>query len=119
MADYYATTAKNLMLDALTVNKLSLHDGNPGTAGTANEYSGGGYAKRDAIFNAAADGKRTLWANVMFSGTPSDTVTWLGLWSNTTFRGAIELPAGATFDADTGMLAVLKDVTYYGIGTCV
>ena len=119
MADYYVTTAKNLMLAALTVNKLSLHTDNPGLAGTANEYSGGGYEKRDATFNAAANGKRQLSANVMFSGTPDETVSWLGLWSNTTFRGAIELPAGAEFHVSPGMLAVLAATTYYGIGDCV
>jgi hypothetical protein len=118
MADYYAATAKNLMLAELTVNKLSLHTGNPGADGSANEYSGGGYARRDATFAAAADGKRALTTTVMFSGTPEDTVTWVGFWSNTTFRGAKELPEAAEFHADTGMLAVLKDDTFYGIGSC-
>ncbi|MEG6507190.1 phage tail fiber protein [Nitratidesulfovibrio sp. 1201_IL3209] len=50
------TTAKNAMLDAITVTKMSLHSGDPGAAGTSNEISGGSpaYARKDVTLGAAA-----------------------------------------------------------------
>lgn len=116
---YYATTAKNTMLGALTVNRLKLHTGNPGADGTANEYSGGGYVYQSATFGTAADGKRTLSSAVAFSGTPLDEVSWVSFWSTVTFRGAKEITdAPKAFHADTGLLVLLKDDTYYGIDEC-
>lgn len=117
---YYSTATKNTMLNAAGVTKLSLHTGNPGADGTANEYSGGGYARQDATFAAAADGKRELSQAVVFSGTPEATVSWLGYWSGSTFRGATELDGAGenAFDADTGLLAILAEDTYYGIDEC-
>jgi hypothetical protein len=117
---YYTTAAKNTMLGALGITQLSLHTGNPGTDGTSNEYSGGNYARRSCTFDAAADGKRKLSQAVVFSGTPDDTVSWLGFWSYATFRGAAELDAAGdnAFDTDTGLLAILAEDTYYGIDEC-
>jgi len=117
---YYVDTAKNTMLNALTVNRLSLHTGNPGASGTDNVYSGGGYTYQAATFAAAADGIRKLSTAVVFQGVPEATVSWVGFWSSSTFRGAAELDAGGenAFDADTGLLALLPDDTYYGIDEC-
>jgi hypothetical protein len=116
---YYATTAKNTMLGSITVNSLSLHTDNPGAAGTSNEYSGGGYARQSATFGTAAEGKRKLSSAVAFSGTPGDQVSWVGFWSSSTFRGAKEITdAPKVFHADTGLLVLLKDDTYYGIDEC-
>lgn len=117
---YFATAAKNTMLNALSVNTLSLHTGNPGADGTSNEYSGGDYARVSATFASAASGQRALSTSVVFDGTPSDTVSWLGFWYGSTFRGAAELDAAGdnTFDATTGLLAIVADDTYYGIDEC-
>ena len=117
---YYTTSAKNILLGGLTINRLSLHTGNPGADGTANEYAGDGYSRQNATFAAAEDGKRKLSTAVVFGGEPSDSVSWLGFWSTGTFRGAVALAAGGanTFDASTGLLAILADDTYYGIDEC-
>ena len=117
---YYTTLAKNTMLNALTINRMSLHTGNPGTDGTANVYSGGGYTYQAATFATAFDGKRQLSAAVVFQGTPSDTVAWVGFWNSNTFRGAAALDAGGdnAFDAATGLLALLPEDTYYSIDEC-
>ncbi len=117
---YYSTSAKNTMLGALGVTQLRLHTGNPGAAGTANQYSGGGYAHQSVTFNAASDGKRTLSAAAVFQGTPDDAVSWLSYWAAGTFAGASQLDAGGdnAFDTDTGLLAVVPDDTYYEIDEC-
>ncbi len=117
---YYTDAAKNTMLNALTINRLSLHTGNPGAAGTDNVYSGGGYTYQAATFAPAADGKRELSSAVVFQGVPEATVSWVGFWYSSTFRGAAELDAGGdnAFDAATGLLALLPEDTYYAIDEC-
>ena len=77
----FATAAKNTMLDSLTVDRLSLHNGDPGASGTANELSGGSpaYARQTCVFNAASGGERLLNANVTFD-VPADTVAYVGFW---------------------------------------
>ncbi len=54
----FVAAAKNAMLDALTVDRLSLHNGVPGTDGLSNEISGGSpaYARKAAVYDAAASG---------------------------------------------------------------
>ena len=76
---------KNTMLDALTVNKASLHSAFPGTTGL-NEISGGSYARQTVALNAAAGGQRLLNAAVTFP-VPACTVRWVGYWNNDTFIG--------------------------------
>lgn len=117
---YYTESAKHTMLNALTINKLRLHTGNPGVDGTSNIYTGGLYADQTATFALAVDGKRSLSAAVVFLGVPTEAVSWVSFWTSTTFRGAAELdPAGdTTFDADTGLLAMLPTETYYSIDEC-
>ncbi len=78
----FSTTAKNTMLDTLTVDRLSLHTGDPGASGTDNEVSGGSpaYARQSCVFNAAASGERLLNANVTFDVPGSTTITHVGFW---------------------------------------
>jgi len=80
----FATAAKNTMLDSLTIDRLSLHTGDPGAAGTANEVSGGSpaYARQTAVYNAAGSGERLLNANVTFDVPAATTVTYVGKWDN-------------------------------------
>ena len=86
----FATTALNLALDAITVDRVSLHSGDPGTTG-ANYITAAGRVA--ATFNAASGGERLLSADVAFTGmTASQSVTYWGAWLNagTVFRcGAI------------------------------
>lgn len=99
----FATAAKNTMLDSLTVNLLSLHTGDPGADGTANEVSGGGYARVAATFNAAASGERALNADVQFAGPASGAATHVGFWEDgapDVFHGSVALTGDQAFNAD-------------------
>lgn len=80
MGDFVAA-AKNTMLNSLTVDRLSLHSGDPGVDGLSNELSGGSpaYARKSCVFNAAASGERLLNANVTFD-VPASTVAYVGFW---------------------------------------
>lgn len=77
----FSTTAKNSMLDALTCTRLSLHSGDPGVDGTANELTGGtpAYARKACTYAAAASGERLLSSDVTFD-VPASTVSWVGKW---------------------------------------
>ena len=70
------------MLDALTVTYMSLHSGDPGADGSANEISGGSpaYARKACTINAAASGSRALNADVTFD-VPACTVAYVGYWT--------------------------------------
>lgn len=85
-----ATTAafKNTLLGASDINTISLHSGDPGGSGTANEVTGGGYSRQSATFAAASGGERVLNANVDFTTPASQSVTYLGFWAGATFRGS-------------------------------
>ena len=78
----FSTTAKNTMLDSLTVDRLSLHTGDPGVDGTANEVSGGSpaYARVACVYDAAASGERLLNANVTLDVPAATSVMYVGKW---------------------------------------
>lgn len=78
----FNTTAKNTMLDSLTIDRLSLHSGDPGSDGLSNELSGGSpaYARQSCVFNAAASAERLLNADVTFDVPVSTTVAYVGYW---------------------------------------
>lgn len=78
----FSTSAKNTMLDGLTITYASLHSGDPGADGTANEISGGSpaYARKAVTFNAASSSSRALNADVTFD-VPAATVAYVGYWS--------------------------------------
>ena len=82
------TAFKNLLLNASDIDTLSLHLGDPGAAGTANEVTGGGYVRKNGVFAAAANAARALSADVDFSTPASQAVTYLGFWAGSTFRGS-------------------------------
>lgn len=76
----FSTTARNQALDGITVDRVSLHSGDPGTTG-ANYIAAGG--KQAATFNAAASGERLLNSDVAFSGLgAAQAVTHFGVWLN-------------------------------------
>jgi hypothetical protein len=77
----FAVVARNEALDGILVDRVSLHNGDPGTTG-ANLIAAGG--KLAATFNAAASGERLLNADVPFTGlASSEAVTHFGVWLNT------------------------------------
>ncbi len=80
----FVDAAKNTMLDALTMNLLSLHTAHPGTDGLSNEVSGGSpaYARVAATINAASGGQRSLNADVAFD-VPAGDVAVIGFWNST------------------------------------
>src|SRR3990167_5815108 len=74
----FSVTARNQALDGITVDRVSLHSGDPGATG-ANYIAGGG--KQVATFNAAASGERALSGDVAFTGLgASQAVTHFGVW---------------------------------------
>jgi hypothetical protein len=91
----YAVTARNLALDAITVDRVRLHSGDPGSAGTDNTLG----SLTAATFNAAASGERLLNTDVTLTGLgASASVTHFSLWLNsgTVFRGGFAITSGDT-----------------------
>ena len=92
----FSTTAKNSMLDSLTVNQIQLHNGDPGAAGTANRV-GGANGEAASTYDAAAAGSRAVAADVNFTGLAADqVVTWISHWNTTgpVFQGKAEITTG-------------------------
>ncbi|MEE9415752.1 MAG: hypothetical protein V3V01_10745, partial [Acidimicrobiales bacterium] len=101
----FATSAKNLMLDALTgtnptapITHASLHSGYPGDTG-ASEITGGApaYARKVITFAAAAAGAKDSSVAPVFDVPAATTIFWLGYWSAITagtYRGSA--PLGST-----------------------
>lgn len=91
----YSTTAKNTMLDALTADRVRLHSGDPGAAGTSNTIAAAGLTA--STFNAAASGERTLQSDVAFTGmSAAQSVTYFSVWKNTgtVFEGSAAITVG-------------------------
>lgn len=74
-----STAAKNQMLDALDLSRLSLHTAFPGATG-ASEVTGGAYAKVAVTFAASSGGARSLSAAANVN-VPATTVRWVGVWN--------------------------------------
>jgi hypothetical protein len=112
----FATTAKNLALDAITVDRIRLHSGNPGSAGTDNALGAGLSA---ATFNAASSAERALASGVTVTGLAANqSVTHFSIWLNsgTVFRGGFAITSGDTqansageFTLATGTKLVASD----------
>lgn len=95
----FSTDAKNSMLDALTVNRVRLHDGDPGAAGTDNTLG----SLTAATFDAAVSGERALNGNVTLTGLGSgQSVTHVSFWRATgpLFHGSAQLTGGTAADGD-------------------
>jgi hypothetical protein len=97
----FSTTGKNQMLDGLTVDRIRLHSGDPGAAGTSNALG----SLTAATFSAASSGQRVLSANVDFTGLgASATVTYFTIWLNagTVFKGSGQITSGDTTANSSG-----------------
>jgi len=106
----FAVTAKNLALDAITVDRIRLHSGNPGSAGTDNALGAGLSA---ATFSAASSAERLLASDVTVTGlSAAQSVTHFSVWLNsgTVFRGGFAITSGAV-NADGAGQYVLKATT--------
>jgi len=90
----FAVTAKNAMLDSLTLNGIRLHSGAPGAAGTDNALGAGISA---ATFAAAATSARALDSAVTVTGlSANQSVTFFSVWttSGAVFRGSGSISTG-------------------------
>lgn len=105
----FTAVSRNQMLDAFTATHVSLHHGDPGAAGTANEIdTETDYARQSVAWNAAGagtapDGERRNSGDVAFniSGGEGDNskITYVGLWDTGTFKGSGQVTE-ETFGAD-------------------
>lgn len=90
----YSEAAKNQALDGITVDRIRLHSGDPGAAGTDNQLGAGLSA---ATFNAAATSERALATAVTVTGLAANqSVTHYSLWLNagTVFKGGFAISTG-------------------------
>lgn len=67
----------------------SLHNGDPGAGGTANELSGDGYARQNTTWGAAANGTVTGSQLVFTVGTVN--ATWACRWNGATLLDRIDI----------------------------
>lgn len=93
---------------------VSLHVGNPGTSGAANEYSGGSYSRQSNSFSAiASDSHERMnhYRSRTFSNSgdivfdvaqDGSTITHIGFFKSTTFSGYYELPTPITLSIGGG-----------------
>lgn len=105
------TAVKNAMLATLTVTKVSVHHGDPGENGTANELA---VPRADCSFTTPADGKIMLVNQVTMPIPAMGIVRYIGYWNGSTFLLSKETPemqfaAAANFN-------LLATTTYIDIG---
>lgn len=110
--------AKNSMLDAVVIDKIRLHSGDPGSSGISNAL---GADFVDATFSAAASGARQLSADVSFTGLgASAAVLWFSIWGLTgmieTFRGAAEITTGDNVADGSGNYTLKATGTSISVG---
>lgn len=99
----FTDAVKNAMLDlidesggSVPVSTISLHTADPGTTGTS-EVVGGSYARQSVTWGSAASGSKSNSADLVFQIPAGTTVTHVGGWDGTTFRGGGALAASQPF----------------------
>jgi hypothetical protein len=81
----YTVAGKNLMLDALEPDHVSLHTAEPNASGS-NEVTGGEYARQAIDWNDAKDGAKDDKSNGIPVPVPGETtVKFLGYWKEGAF----------------------------------
>lgn len=116
MSGNFSNAAKNTMLNAITVNQLSLHSGDPGPIGTAHELTGGDYLRKACAYNTASGGERALSADVEFDVPALSTVAYVAKWNGVVFMGSdavtneVYAGAGRYTVTATGSKLVLSDI---------
>lgn len=95
--------------------KLALYTGDPGATGTANEVTGGSYARTAISHNAAVNGASTISGTAVFASMPACTLSHCGYWSTDGVPvylggGALTAPkavnAGDTYTHNTDTLSL-------------
>jgi len=94
----FGTAAGRAVLEDWIVNQnhgqvsISAHNGNPGADGTANEVSGGSYARASAPDWQlhSTDKSVSLVGNIDITSMPEDDVTHLGIWCGETFFVSVD-----------------------------
>lgn len=110
----FTTPTKNLALDAIPINLIKLHSGDPGAAGTANTIAG---ASAACVYAAAANAERDLDAAVPVTVPAGASVSHFSVWEGTTFRGGKAFTSNPETYANEGVANVtsakitLADVT--------
>lgn len=97
--------AKNLMLDALTITRVSLHVASPGETGRDNELLSADYARQSCDISNADNGARALVSDVNFQMKSGDAVSFVGYWNDGTFLLAQEF---TSVEFSTDGLFILK-----------
>jgi len=114
----FTDSTKNLMLDAASavMDTASLHTGDPGAGGTANEVTGGDYARMSIYFDPASGGEMFLSEDVTFDIPPSVTVSYVVFWdtSGSPVPRLIRQITPETFSENGGILR-LRDTIRIGI----
>jgi len=104
---------RNTAITPPTATYISLHTADPGDTGTS-EVTGGSYARVAATFGSAAAAKAIAsTTDVLFTGMPAVTVTYVGIWSAVSggtfiWGGAITsktFTAGDSFDFAIGQIS--------------
>jgi hypothetical protein len=74
--------AKNRAANAIIAVQASLHSGDPGADGAANELptAGGIYSRKATNYGAAVAGKRSLPADILFDIPPASSVSHFVIW---------------------------------------
>ncbi len=113
----FSNYAENGLLDHIlnvsaltqpTSLQLSLHTADPGEDGTANEVTGGSYAKQAITFGAASAGVSSMSNSPSFTNMPACTVSHIAIWdqgTNCLFKGALSasktVNSGDTYNQST------------------
>lgn len=114
MATYLtAATKESLATQFGTLGTyISLHTGDPGTAGTANEASGGSYARVQTTWSGgASDG--IITGSAVDINAPVNTYTYIGVWSAATggtFVGSSTI-ASTAISGSAGIVRVTPTFT--------
>lgn len=96
----FAEVAIHQALDAITINGIRLHSGNPGAAGTDNALGGG---ISSIAFAAAVGGERLLTADLDIIGLAANQpVTFYSMWDGATYKGSTPITAGDTSANSSG-----------------
>jgi hypothetical protein len=114
MASNVAAASLAIMANALTLDAIRLHSGDPGGAGTSNALGAGLSA---ATFAAASgSGVRTLSSDVTVTGlTPAQSVTHFSVWttSGAVFHGSVDITSGAVNADGAGEYTLLATSTLF------
>lgn len=106
MATIVSNIAKSSMLNAININKISVHDGETGASGVDNEIE---VTRQSCSFSTTVNGSRSLTADVVFTIPAGNIVMYIGYWDNDEFLMS-ECIDSLSYSAQ-GKLTLLANVT--------